>query len=314
MSHQDSATAADGAPRNDVDRRLASRQLIVVTGKGGVGKTVLAAVLGRRLASAGRRTLLLEVDRRENLHQLLAVPPSGGEVVQVEGDLYLQNLKPSRVVDWVVEKKVKLRPLVKRLQKSPVYQRFVEGAPGLTELAIVGHALRLVRGDFPKTPRLDTVILDAPATGHGLALLRAPQLVAEAIASGPFHELAQEVAGFVDDPQRTGVVIATLAEEMPVQEAIELRQGLEEQSAHRPELLVVNGLYPPLPDEGSDDPLQELWRRRRHINVRELRRLDDHWEGPRVELPLLPMDEGRQLVEALGAVFDHRRVDRGTAS
>lgn len=287
----------------ELDAALGRRQLIVVTGKGGVGKTVLTALLGRRLAASGRRTLLLEVDRRENLHQLLAVPPSGGEVVEVGKDLYLQNLKPSRVVDWVVEKKVKLRPLVNRLQKSPVYQRFVEGAPGLTELAIVGHALRLVRGDFPKTPRLDTVILDAPATGHGLALLRAPQLVAEAIGSGPFHELAQEVAVFVDDPQRSGVVIATLAEEMPVQEAIELRRGLEEQSDHRPELLVVNGLYPEAPSEDDKGPMEDLWRHRRAINDRELGRLDDAWQGTRVHLPLLPMDEGRQLVEALGDVF-----------
>lgn len=286
-----------------LDAALGRRRLIVVTGKGGVGKTLLTALLGQRLAAAGRRTLLLEVDRRENLHQLLAVPPSGGEVVTVADRLYLQNLKPSRVVDWVVEKKLKLRPLVSRVQKSPVYQRFVEGAPGLTELAIVGHALRLVRGDFANTPDLDTVILDAPATGHGLSLLRAPQLVAEAIGSGPFFDLAQEVATFVEDPAETGVVIVTLAEEMPVQEALELRQGLEEQSAHRPQLLVVNGLYPVAPKADDGGPLEDLWRHRRQINERELARLESDWPGARVHLPLLPLDEGRQLVQALGAVF-----------
>lgn len=297
-----------------LDHALARRQLIVVTGKGGVGKTVLTALLGQRLAAAGRRTALLEVDRRENLHQLLSVPPSGGEVVDVGDGLYLQNLKPSRVVDWVVEKKVKIGPLVRRIQESPVYQRFVEGAPGLTELAIVGHALRLVRGDFHDVPSLDTVVLDAPATGHGLALLRAPQLVAEAIGSGPFYELAQEVARFVDDPQRTAVVIVTLAEEMPVQEALELRRDLAAQSDHLPELLVVNGLYPPYPEtenaaEAQEEELHDLWRRRRGINERELERLESQWPGPKVHLPLLPMDEGRRLVEALHAHFEDGFID-----
>lgn len=291
----------------ELDAALCRRQLVVVTGKGGVGKTVLTALLGQRLAAAGRRTALLEVDRRENLHQLLSVPPSGGDVVEVGDGLYLQNLKPSRVVDWVVEKKVKIGPLVRRIQESPVYQRFVEGAPGLTELAIAGHALRLVRGDFHDLPVLDTVVLDAPATGHGLALLRAPQLVAEAIGSGPFHELAQEVASFVDDPQRTAVVIVTLAEEMPVQEALELRHDLAAQSDHLPELLVVNGLYPPYGESGTDaqdQALLDLWRRRRQINERELERLESRWPGAKVHLPLLPMDEGRQLVEALHPHFE----------
>lgn len=286
---------------------LNQRELIVVTGKGGVGKSVFSAVLGRHLAARGRRTLLLEVDRRENLHQLVGVAPSAGEIVVVPDarGLFLQNLKPAQVADWVVQKKVKIRPLVDRVLKSGVYRRFVEGAPGLTELAILGHTLRLVRGDLPRAPQIDTVVLDAPATGHGVYLLDAPRLVAEAIGEGPFAELAGEVVEFVGTPGRCAVVVVTLAEEMPVQEALELRGRLQERLGLEPELLVVNGLYPPLPDgvDGDEDEISSLWHRRRRINESEVDRLRQHWPGPTVELPLLPLDQGTELVGELEPRF-----------
>lgn len=283
---------------------LSRRRLIVVTGKGGVGKSAVTAALGRVLAAAGRRTMLLEVDPRENLHRLLDVPPSGGEAVAAGPRLWLQNLKPRAVVDWVVERQVKIGFVVSRVLESPVYQRFAEGAPGLKEMAVLGHALRIVEGDRRELPRIDTVVLDAPATGHGVYLLTAPRLFAEAVGEGPIAELAREVATFVADPAATSIVVVTLAEEMPVQEALELRLALAERFEREPELLVVNALYPPSPagagdDSGGDDPLLALWRDRRAVNDGELERLARDWTGRRVELPLLPIDGGGRLVAAL---------------
>ncbi len=286
--------------------RLLERRLIVVTGKGGVGKSAMASVIGRWLARRGRRTLVLEVDPRENLHQLLGVPPAGGEIVPVADGLFLQNLKPQQVADWVVERQVRIQLLVRRVLKSPIYHRFVEGAPGLTEIAILGHALRLVRGDLKGAPKIDTVVLDAPATGHGVYLLTAPKLFAEAIVDGPFARLAGEVAEFVADRQGCGLVVVTLAEEMPVQEALELRQSLAERFGREPELLIANGLYPPLPEGagGAEDATTALWRRRRRLNCQELEHLERRWQGPRIELPLLPIDGGAELVAALGRRFE----------
>ena len=292
--------------------KLLQRRLVVVTGKGGVGKSLLTAVLGRTLAARGRRTLLLEVDPRENLHQLCGIPPSGGEVVEVSPRLYLQNLKSRDVVDWVVERQVRMGPVVKRILQSPVYHRFVGGAPGLTEMAILGHALRLVRGERKDMPRLDTIVLDAPATGHGLYLLTAARLFADAIGEGPFAELAREVAEWVDDPEQVGLLLVTLAEEMPVQEAIELRGALRDKLDREPELLVINGLYPPLPDgaaQASDDPLDDLWRHRREVNEHELARLAEHWSGPRIELPLMPTERETELVASLGRRFEKRLAE-----
>ena len=287
---------------------LTERQLILVTGKGGVGKSALTATLGRCLAARGRRTLIFEVDPRENLHQLLDVAPSGGEIVEVTPNLYLQNLKPRDVVDWVVEKQVKIGMVVKRVLKSPIYHRFADGAPGLTEMAILGHALRVVRGELKRAPKIDTVILDAPATGHGIYLLTAPQLFAETVQQGPFEELASDAARFIANPENCGLVVVTLAEEMPVQEALELRQDLFDKFGRGPDLLVANGLYPPLPEasgpESEDDPLLRLWRQRRGVNEREMQRLTREWDGPRVDLPLLSIDRGADLVNALEAEVD----------
>lgn len=301
----------------DTLRELARRQLLVVTGKGGVGKTLLTGVLGTLLARHGRRVLAVEVDPRENLHQMLGVDPSGGAVVTTPFGVSLQNLRPRDVLDEIVRERVKLELLVRRILVSPVYQTFSEGAPGLKELAILGHAAMQVRGFGRRPPRFDTVLLDAPATGHGLSLLLAPKLVSEAIPGGPFGELAGELAGFAGNSELCGVVVATAAEELPVEEALELRQSLADRLGRVPLLLVVNGLYPPFPGGvGAEDPrgdeavpalaadasqLRALWRDRRRVNERERARLLAAWQGPVAELPLLALPAGPELVRRLAA-------------
>jgi anion-transporting ArsA/GET3 family ATPase len=284
----------------EVFDRLERLQLIVVTGKGGVGKSTVVATLGRLLAARARRVMLIEVDPRENLHQLLDVPPSGGEVLRAAPRLYLQHLEARKVLDELVAEKLKLALLVKRVLSSPVHQHFTEGAPGLKETGVFGRALRLIQGHCPPgVRRPDVVILDAPATGHGVSWLAAPQLISEVIRSGPIGHMATEIAAFMTEPDRFGVVVTTIAEEMPVQECLELLQTLDERLRRRPELVVVNALYPALPEKLDDDPTTVLWRRRRAVNDRELARLRESWDGPTVELPLLPLDPGPPLVEEL---------------
>jgi anion-transporting ArsA/GET3 family ATPase len=311
---------------------LATRQLIVVTGKGGVGKTSVAALLGSALAAAGRRTLVAEVDPRENLHRMLGVPPSGGEILRAGSRLWVQNLSPQRVIDDLVREQLKFDLISRRVLDSPIYQHFTAGAPGLKEMAVLGHALRVLKGEAAKdAPAIDTVVLDAPATGHGVALLAAPLLVSEAIRSGPIHRLSAQVAELIADPLRTGIVAVTLAEEMPVQEVLELAETLRTRVGRAPELLVANGLFPPVPDgedeeeisfapqrlaaaEGARrseeanetssgaevaDPAGYLWRHRRASQERELVRLAELWPGGRIDLPLLPLVGGPELVAAL---------------
>jgi len=282
--------------------RLTSLDLILVTGKGGVGKTAVTAALGQLLAAAGRTVLLMETDPRESLHRLLDLPPSGGEIVRSANRLFLQNIQPRRVLDDLVTERVKLPAIARRVLASPVYQHFAEGAPGLKETALLGRAFRLIEGHGPRALRRpDTVILDAPATGHGVALLQAPSLVADVITSGPVGRMARDIARFVADPARTGLLAVTLAEEMPVSETLELITAFDTTMGRRPELVVVNGIYPPPgPDaESADTTALELLRRRHAINEAQLERLLRTWDGPAVRLPLLPVDRGPALASSL---------------
>lgn len=281
--------------------RLEKLQLIVVTGKGGVGKSTISAALGALLANRGRTVLLIEVDPRENLHQLLDTEPSGGDIVEAASRLYLQHLDPRQLLDDLVREKLKVGALVRKVLSSPVHLHFTEGAPGLKQTAVFGRALRLVEGHGPPALRRpDLVILDAPASGHGIAWMSAPQLVADVISSGPIGAMAAEIAGFLEDRSRFGSVVVTTAEEMPVLESVELIEAMDARLGRQPELVVVNAVYPPLPARAGRDAATRLWARRRAVNEHELARLEEHWRGPLVEIPMQPIDAGPLLVGVVG--------------
>ncbi len=299
-------------------RDLAQRRLLVVTGKGGVGKSAFAAALALHCGYLGRKVLLLEVDPRENAHQMLGLPPSSGEIAAAGDRVWLQNLKPRQVLDQIVRERVHLGVIARRVLASPIYQQICEGMPGLRQLALIDHARRLTDGGS-REGEFDLVVLDAPATGHGLSLLDAPRLVSEVITEGPIGALAAELAELVGDADSCGLVVVTLAEEMPVQETLELAVAVEERLGRAPDLLVVNSLYPPLDPKvnragagaiaGGDDDCADgcaarsLWHRRRAINDRELARLDGAWSGPRIELPLLPLGRGPELARRLATLL-----------
>jgi anion-transporting ArsA/GET3 family ATPase len=286
--------------------RLQNLQLIVVTGKGGVGKSVISAALGCRLAARGRRVLMIEVDPRETLHQLMDVAPSGGELVKVRPRVHLQHLQPRTVLDEIVREKLKVGALVRRVLSSPIHLHFTEGAPGLKETAVFGRVLRLVEGHGPRgTPTPEVVVIDAPATGHGVSWLAAPQLISDVIRSGPVGHMAADIAAFMNDRHRFGVVAVTTAEEMPVQESLELIERLERRLSREPEGVVVNAMYPKIVRRTSPrDPAASLWSHRRRVNERELSRLKKRWRGKILELPLLPLEPGPRLVEELGRTME----------
>jgi len=198
----------------------------------------------------------------------------------------------------------------RRAAATAIFHRVtVDGWAFDAETALIARRLGLVRREV--RPHADLVIVDAPATGHGVGLLAAPALVSEAIGGGPLGRLAGEVAEFVGDPARTAVVVAALAEEMPVQEALELFAMMRERLGRTPDLVAVNGLYPPFPtatvgagsrEQGAGGAI-ELWRQRRAMNERELERLAAACQGPLARIPLFPESPGPALVRQVADVL-----------
>lgn len=290
---------------SDVIQRLARKRLLIVTGKGGVGKSLVTAALGLELSRAGRRVLLLETDPRESLCHALDETPSGGGIVRTESGLCFQNHRVRNVLDAFVRERIGIKIIARKVIESAVYQHAVATAPGVSELALLGYAQSTVVG---KRPTFDIVLIDAPATGHGLAMMRAPQLVASAIERGPLRALADRLALFQADPERSGVIIVTTAEEMPVNETLELIAALEKEFSRRPELLITNGLYPAPTAEEADTSLIELCRRRHEVNRHELARLCEAWPGPRIDLPLIPLETGLALTRELARRLSAQRI------
>ena len=295
----------DAASMNPRDRLLKRRKLIVVTGKGGVGKSAMTSVLGHSLARRGRRTLVLEVDPRENLHQLLGVPPSGGEIVtgrRRTSTCRTSSRTRSRTGWW--SGSCASRCWRARCSKSPIYHRFVEGRAGPHRDRDPGSCPTVgVAASFGHAP--DDRHRGARRPGHRSWRLSADR--SEALCRGD-HARGLSLAWRGRSPSTSptaeaasGLVVVTLAEEMPVQEALELRRALAEEV--RPRAGAADRQRP-LPASSPPAPrTTESWPRCGAVAAASTSASShvssDCWQGPRIELPLLPIDGGAELMAKL---------------
>lgn len=292
---------------------LLERQLLIISGKGGVGKTTVACLLALLAARRGKRVLVAEVDGAGQAARLLGVSqPSpfgvstwsdhGPAVMSVEGvaalEEYLGILLP-------------MPALLRTVFQSRLYQYFVAAAPGLKELMTIGKIWFEVDRSSPNgTDRVwDLVILDAPATGHGLQYLRMPKAAEEVFRGGLVGRESDRLWAALSDPRRTAVNLVATAEETPVNETIEMYRHLREDLALPMGVLVVNRrrrspLIPSMLGRlerkvasfpvGRDRPLAlEILRRCREesgwdaIHAAQERRLQQEVDLPTIELPFL---------------------------
>ncbi len=252
--------------QNFLDRRFT-----LVTGKGGVGKSTVTAILALLHAAAGRRTLVCELNALERVAPLLGHPPVGAKVTALERNLSAVNILPAQALEEYAQMKLRSRTVTHLVFDNPLVRRFVEFVPGMNDLLMFGKAFNHERErDEDGRPVWDSIIIDAPATGHGVSFFRLPKVIQDAVPAGNMHDEASEMWNLLRDARRTAIHLVALPEELPVQETIELHQRLRDELGLPLGFLVINMMPPPLLDAAQaaafarlpapDDPvLRPLW-------------------------------------------------------
>lgn len=234
---------------------LLARRLAFVLGKGGVGKTTVTSALTLGLADAGHRTLLIEVGSEQRSAALFtATPPVHGEPTEVRPGLFSISIDVEKSIEEHLAMQLKVRPLVELMVRSRVFHAVAQAAPGLAELVTLGkiwNLATLVRGDAPVWDRL---VVDCPATGHGIALLDVAGRISELAGSGPIRDQAHTIELVIHHPAATGIVVVAQPEELAVSEALEAVQTLRSRDLPVA-AAIMNAVAPSAFTEGDEPAL-----------------------------------------------------------
>jgi anion-transporting ArsA/GET3 family ATPase len=291
-----------------------------VTGKGGVGKTTVSYALGLASAASGQRTIVCEVAEQERGSRLFDLEPIGFEETELADDLWAISIDPHRMVREYLEVLLPVRAMARLLHRSNLFAYLAAATPGLQEVVTIGKAWELSQ-DERRAPGVDRtydrVIVDSPATGHGLAFLESPGTFKRIAGAGPLAHQAGRIEATITDPDVTAVAVVSTPEEMAITEVGIVAEGLTEIGVELG-LVIANGVYP---DRFSDRELDLLRSagnepggavaaavseaERARTQRWELERVDSLAPGvPTVELPYLFRERiGRQELDLLAGVL-----------
>jgi anion-transporting ArsA/GET3 family ATPase len=299
---------------------------VIVTGKGGVGRSTVAAALALLASRAGKRVLVCEANVQERIAPLLGAPASGSTIREVRENLFTVDVVPSAAMREYGVMILRFKTIYDAVFENRLMRYFLRAVPGLAELVILGKVLYEAKVRDEGRPRWDMVILDAPATGHAVQLLRVPSALIHTVPAGPLRHDAEWMEAMLVDPAHTAIVIVTLPEEMPVNEAIDLDAQVRGVLGIPRAALVVNALPesrfthaerealseceaapPPLGPAARAAALQA--QRAEHAQ-RDLARARAALDLPTLVLPLLALPTwGPEAVERIAAALD--RAARG---
>jgi anion-transporting ArsA/GET3 family ATPase len=218
---------------------------VVVTGKGGVGKSTVALALGLKAAERGRRTIVCEVASQERISHAFHREVGFAET-ELQKNLYAISIDPDEAMREYVLLSLKVKAMRDLLFRSKLFTYLAAATPGLRELVTIGKVWELALDERKvKSGRpYDLVILDAPATGHGVGFLQTPKTFANVARVGPIATQAETLNRFLTNHRKTGVAIVALPEEMPVNETASLERDLTRTVNVAVDQIFMNGLYP----------------------------------------------------------------------
>jgi len=227
---------------------------VLVTGKGGVGKTTVAASLARYVSQAGKRVLVTEIGSEDAttsaLADALGVPKLTDQPVEIAPNLRVASLAPSLGHQRFLRDVLPMKILADAAMRTGAIRRFLSAAPTFPEMGVLYRLLDLVRAKRKDgSEEHEMIIVDLPATGHALALAQIPASLLRVIPTGPIAAAVKEGLELLMDPERTGAVVVTLPETLPVSEAIELVQGIHEHKIPLAHVFVNRVPFNPFTDE-----------------------------------------------------------------
>ncbi len=236
------ANGAEHAERTAIGvfDELARRTFVIVSGKGGVGRTTVAALCGLALADRGRRVLVATTGHDDRLAWMLGAPALTDEPTLVEPGLSIQRLSAPACVREYGALVLRSSRLSSAVFDNGVVSRLMRAIPGLDDFSVVGKAWH----DAFRSGAYDTVVFDGPATGHLLYTLGVPRAIRQTIAPGPLTREAELMCAHFEDRSRTAALLVGLPERWPLTELDELGVGLSDQVGIGLAAVVVNGLWP----------------------------------------------------------------------
>jgi anion-transporting ArsA/GET3 family ATPase len=225
---------------------LLDKRLVVVTGKGGVGKSTVSLALGLGAAARGKRTIVCEVSSQENASRIFKRGEVGFHEVEMAENLWAISIDPDHSLREYLLLQLKVKAMRDLLYRSKIFTYLAGAAPGLKELVTIGKIWELAQPDrkVKKGRQYDVVIVDAPATGHGIGFLQTPRTFAGIARVGPVKAQAERLDEFITDHAATGVALVALPEEMPVNESASLEKQLTAHIGIAVDRVYMNAMYP----------------------------------------------------------------------
>jgi anion-transporting ArsA/GET3 family ATPase len=283
------------------------RRLILVVGKGGVGRSTVAAAIAGARAAQGKRTLLYETNANDRFGDYFGKPQVGTTPVELAPNLWAVNVTPASALAEYGLMVLRFKTVYEMVFENRVTKAFLRAIPGLDDYALLGKVWFHTTEEKRGKPVWDTVVFDMPASGHSVSMLKVPWVITDTVPESPLTRDARSIKALLCDPARTSAVLVTLAEEMPVNEALELEAKLSGMGIV-PQQLLVNQVFPrhfapgaPVTrvldaltaDPGLAEPLASLAahaglsRDRRELNERYLAELQKRAKTKLDQLPML---------------------------